>query len=85
MARAPYRERAYRALSARLRASSVPCWRCGRRALTVDHVPALALHDHRPGTRCCELRPACAQCNYGTGARLARRAHRTGTPTSRPW
>ena len=80
----PYDEAEHRAMSARLKLDVVGCWRCAARATTVDHVPALSRHQHRPGTRCCELRPACAPCNYSTGSRLARRSRRPSS-TSRAW
>jgi len=80
----PYDEPEHRALSARLKVVEVRCWRCPARASTVDHVPPLARHQHRHGTRCCELRPACPRCNYSTGSRLARRARRP-SPVSRDW
>jgi hypothetical protein len=81
----PYDEPEHRALLAALKLGPVLCWRgCHRRATTVDHVPALARHTHRAGTRCCELRPACPTCNYSAGSRLARRARRSPT-TSRAW
>lgn len=81
----PYDEPEHRALLATLKLGPVLCWRgCHRRATTVDHVPPLARHAHRAGTRCCELRPACAHCNYSTGSRLARRTQRAAA-TSRTW
>jgi hypothetical protein len=82
----PYDEPAYRAARAQLR-SGLACWRgCGNQATTIDHVPALAAHHHQPGSDCCALLPACAQCNYAGGARIANRRRSGRRPyTSRRW
>ena len=70
MASRPYNEASYKAYKRHLRLNHVPCWYgCGRRATTPDHVPALMHHVHRPGSGCCELRPACHPCNSSHGAR----------------
>jgi 5-methylcytosine-specific restriction endonuclease McrA len=46
------------------------CWRCGRYATTVDHaVPVVLGGTHHLSN----LRPACAHCNYSTGATLGNR------------
>lgn len=76
----------YRAARARLKAHPTRCWRCGQRADTIDHVPPLAFHRHT-GRACCELRPACARCNYADGARIANRikARRRPATVSRIW
>jgi hypothetical protein len=87
MAKAHYNEPGYRAAVANLKANpAINCWRCGFPATTIDHVPAVALHHHQAGGRCCELRPACRKCNYGGGARIAARLRRHGArSTSRVW
>lgn len=72
----------YRA--ARARVYGLPCWRCGGRGTTADHVPALAEHAHVIGSGCCEVLPACRRCNFGAGRRIAARTARTGRP-SRVW
>jgi 5-methylcytosine-specific restriction endonuclease McrA len=56
------------------------CWRCGRpideTTGTIDHVPALTLHEHVERSGCCDERPACQRCNYGEGGRIGgRRVH----------
>lgn len=87
MAVAARNEAAYRQAVARLKAHPRACWKCGRPATTIDHVPALKLHRHRPRSSCCELRPACARCNYSGGARITaqlKRRKRT-TTASRDW
>jgi len=88
MAKSARNAAAYVAAVARLKAHPAACWRrCGRPATTIDHVPALALH-HHTGRGCCELRPACAKCNYADGARIANRIkarRRTPTTASRQW
>lgn len=82
----PYGEAGYRAAGELLRRRPGPCWHgCGRTATTLDHVPALAEHCHVPGSGCCELRPACAPCNYGDGARLANRRRHANPIASRRW
>ena len=75
MARPAYRERSYRAARADLAAHPRPC-RCGAQATTLDHVPPLALHQHQPGSGCCQLVAACVPCNLGAGAGIAARRRR---------
>lgn len=41
----------------------------GAPADSADHVPPLSLHEHREGSGCCVLRPACMGCQ-GEQARL---------------
>jgi hypothetical protein len=83
----PYAEVDYRAARARLERYPVQCWKaCGRPATTIDHVPALARHDHLPGSGCCQLLPACAPCNMGAGARIGNRSRTRQRPyASRRW
>lgn len=82
----PYGEVAYRDARARLDRQPGPCWHgCGRTATTLDHVPALAEHAHLPGSGCCQLRPACAPCNYAAGARIAARRRQRRPLASRTW
>lgn len=71
-----YSKRDYRAARAALRRNPAPCVYCGKPATTLDHVPALVLHEHEPGTGCCELHPSCAGCNFRHGARLGNRRRR---------
>lgn len=72
MAAPHYADPEYRAARAALTANPLtPCWkRCGRLATTIDHVPAIRLHDHRRGAGCCVLLPACRKCNCGSGGTL---------------
>lgn len=80
MARAPYREPGYLAALEVLAHGDIGCWYgCGARATSPDHWPPLSLHDHEPGSGCCELRPACLPCQLSGGARLAARARRRST------
>lgn len=84
LTRRVYGEADYRAAVAYLRAVEVACWHgCGRRASTPDHVPALADHDHREGSGCCQLRPSCQPCNVATGAAVGNRRRRAASPTAR--
>jgi hypothetical protein len=47
------------------------CWPgCSKVADTLDHVPALALHEHEDGTGCCAVRPMCRPHNSRAGALL---------------
>lgn len=75
----PYAEAEYVAARRQVVAEVLACHvpGCTNRATTVDHVPALADHRHTPGAHCCDLRPACAPCNYGAGAHLGNRRRRT--------
>lgn len=76
----PYAEAEYRAMRDVLEHGDVACWRrCGRRATTPDHVPALADHDHERGSGCCQLRPSCQPCNLRAGAALGNRRRRAGS------
>jgi hypothetical protein len=52
------------------------CWLpgCRNEATEADHVPPFALHDHRDGTGCCELRPMCSTHARQQGGRLGRGA-----------
>lgn len=84
MSAAHYRERAYVAARAQVATGRYACWKCGAPADTVDHVPAIAAHDHEPGCTVCTLRPACATCNYAAGGRTRRRRNRSPL-ASRRW
>jgi hypothetical protein len=86
MARPAYRDPEYRAASAHLRRHPTAC-ACGAQAVTLDHVPPLALHHHQRGTSCCRLVPACVRCNLGAGARIAaaRKARARPTHATRRW
>jgi hypothetical protein len=70
----PYDHR-YRKERARLLAQGLTCVLrlvCdGAPADSADHEPALALHDHRPGSGCCTLRPACLRCQKVQGKNIA--------------
>lgn len=80
-----YREPAHRQMAAILRARAVRCAVCQvRRATTVGHSPALALHYHVAGSGCCALRPECVRCNMGAGGRIAGEA-RAAVKPSRRW
>lgn len=84
---------------AALLAGHPTCEVCRRApADSADHDPPLYLHEHRPGTGCCRLRPLCLPCNIrhtGGWAAVARvrRAKRAGVdlrvrpipPPSRQW
>ena len=76
MTRRAYNDPDYRAAVADLRVNDRPCHVCGRPATTVDHRPALALHEHVRGAGCCQLLPACGPHNYGAGRRIAVQAAR---------
>ena len=81
----PYGDPDYLEAVAALRRYPTRC-QCGRLATTVDHVPPLALHQHRAGTGCCRYLPACPPCNMGAGAAIAARRRLTRRPTaSRQW
>lgn len=85
MAASHYRDPDYRAAAAALKANPTRC-QCGRLATTIDHVPPIALHDHRRGARCCRYVPACTACNCGAGATIARQRRQTTRPkASRRW
>ena len=78
----PYAEADYRAARAWLAANPTPCARgCGRPATSPDHVPALADHDHVPGSGCCRLVPSCAPCNLARGAAVGNRRRRVTSRT----
>lgn len=78
-----YGEREYRAARAALELDTWWCWHgCGRRAVTPDHVPALAEHHHQAGSGCCQLRPSCMVCQLSTGAAVGNR-HRRRASRSR--
>jgi hypothetical protein len=47
------------------------CHMCGEPATEADHVPPLALHRHVNGSGCCELLPACFDCQREQGAQVA--------------
>ena len=73
MAKPHYNERRYRNARAWLTANpNTRCWHdnCTALADTIDHVPAITLHQHRPDTNCCRLLPACRAHNCGDGARI---------------
>jgi len=63
--------RRYRKLRAAL--LGLPCemmLKCdGDPADSADHLPPLSRHEHREGSGCCVLRPACMRCQ-GEQARL---------------
>jgi hypothetical protein len=82
----PYAEPAYRAARQHLERYPCQCWKCGRDATTIDHVPALARHAHIAGTGCCDLLPACGPCNMAAGARIGNRSRTRQRPyASRRW
>lgn len=57
-------------------------------AVSADHQPPLSLHDHRPGSGCCVLIPACLDCQRVQGGQLrrgVRRFDRTPPRASREW
>jgi 5-methylcytosine-specific restriction endonuclease McrA len=56
------------------------CWRCGRPAGTIDHVLPQVLGGSDDISN---LRPACAHCNYSTGASLGNRLR--GGRVYQPW
>lgn len=67
----PYNDRDYRLARAWLTAHpDTVCWYpdCDQPAEDIDHVPSLIKHNHRRGTGCCSLRPACAHHNRSSGA-----------------
>lgn len=70
----PY-DRRYKRERDRLLAMGLPCVLrlvCdGAVADSADHHPALALHDHRSGSGCCVLRPACLRCQKVQGKNIA--------------
>ena len=73
MAKPHYNERRYRNARAWLTAHpDTRCWYhgCTAPATTIDHVPAIVEHTHRPNTGCCRLLPACRPHNCGHGARI---------------
>ena len=84
MAEWPLRDPDYRRAKDALKATPTRCAYCHRLATTLDHVPPLALHVHRRGTRCCQYVPACTTCNCGAGSAIARAAARRPT-ASRRW
>ena len=73
--RRPHDEPAYRRYRAALKRDPQSCSvpGCPRPGDTVDHAPALALHDHVEGTGCCELRPMCRPHNSSFGRQVAAR------------
>lgn len=83
----PLRDPDYRAAKIALKATPTRCAYCGRYdATTLDHVPPLALHDHRRGAQCCRYVPACTACNCGAGGAIARaRAAQIRPTASRKW
>jgi hypothetical protein len=79
--------RPYKRERARLLAQGLHCALglvCGGRAVadSADHDPPLALHDHRPGSGCCRLQPACLRCQKEQG-KLVAQAKRTGQRQAR--
>ena len=52
------------------------CHLCGAPASELDHVPPLALHDHREGSGCCRSLPACGPCQREQGWTLGGRGFR---------
>lgn len=79
----PYNDADYRAARAWLTAHpDTPCAfdHCTARATTLDHVPAIIEHNHRRGTGCCTLRPACLHHNASHGATLGNRMREPHTP-----
>jgi len=74
--KSPYGWR-YQQARKRLLSGGDLCWRgCGRRAVEADHDPPLALHEHREGSGCCELKPSCAECQRKQGHELQREVRR---------
>lgn len=72
-----YGEAAYRQAKRELRLHEHLCWHgCGRRATSPDHYPALADHDHDPGSECCALLPSCLACQSSSGAAVGNRRRR---------
>ena len=81
-----YNDPAHRAAVAALKRAPARCYLCPRLAETIDHVPPLALHEHRRGAQCCRLEPACRAHNLGAGASVARARRRRHRPrASRVW
>lgn len=72
----PYKDPEYRAAKQWLKANPAACWECGKPAVTPDHHPPLAKHDHQRGTRCCQLRPHCRACSNRQGGTM-------GAPSTR--
>lgn len=73
--RRTYSSAAYQRERAELLAEGPKCTfpGCRRKATEADHFPALADHDHVPGSGCCQLRPLCKPHNAGLGAHVANR------------
>ena len=67
----PYKDPEYRAAKQWLKKNPASCWECGRPAVTPDHHPPLANHEHRRGSRCCQLRPHCRECSNRQGGTMA--------------
>jgi hypothetical protein len=69
-ARPWYRDTRYRLVRAHLNKTGAVCWRCGAwcppGSVTVDHDPQVSSVED---WRTCELRPACAACNYSANER----------------
>lgn len=68
----PYNDPEYRRMQAWLKDNPQPCRLqrdgCTGLGTTPDHQPAIISHEHRRGTGCCTLVPACAHCNSSDGA-----------------
>ena len=56
----------------------------GAVADSADHDPPLALHDHRPGSGCCRLRPACLACQHRQARLIQTKRWRASRPTPAP-
>lgn len=83
MALRPYNDPDYRAARAWLTANpGTVCYidGCTEPATTIDHVPAIAEHDHRRGAGCCRLLPACRYHNCSSGAAIGNRLREPRTP-----
>lgn len=80
----PYTTPAY--LAAKRRLAGKPCWKCGKPAHTVDHVPSLAEFKHWTLWQG-ELRPCCGPCNYRAGQAVSAERRRTDatSPHSERW
>lgn len=74
--KAAYAEPAYRAALVVLRQGETRCAYCLAVAVTPDHVPPLAEHEHTRVGECCHLMPACMACQLARGAATGNRRRR---------
>lgn len=78
----PHNDPEYRRLKQALARTPQPCQLrlpgCTDAASTLDHQPRLMQHQHRRGTGCCKLVPACAHCNSSDGATAGNARRGTG-------